>query len=584
MRKPTSKPNTQPVCQAWIDYIKYADMHPEWINKDRRMLIQNIMEPILNGSVQNTTFDAEMYSKCVRFVEANYYRLFPYQKAIISAMFWYKDNKPMFPKIFVLMGRGNGKDGFVVPVANFVMTPLYGEHHYNVEIVANAEDQAHDTFNVCYDMLHGNPKFKGKFKVNKSEITNLATGSFMRFNSSNAGTKDGKKIGLLIFNEYHAYEDYSQINVFTSAQGKADAKSMTNPQKTTYPREFIITTNGYVREAPLDDELSIAQKILETRDIEAKTFPFICKMDSPKEVSTDLKNVDAVIERIHKANPSLEYMPVLKDTIVKDLRESIENPARMPEFLTKRCNLPAEKAAGEQVTSWDNILLCSYTDPDHKKERMLPTEEGNDAVIGIDYADIRDFASAGILTKTPKGEYAWRQQSWIDANSPFFKSIKFPFDQIGNDGFQDFGITYEPTIPIPEICDYVQDLMQTYNVHKIALDMYRWTIFKQEFINRGISIESKQNPYGIVRLIRRIGSVAAITAPAVQQEFENHNIIYGNSSIMRWYTNNTELIQNKTGNIYFGKIEPKLRKNDGFMALMAAMYCKDELEESVIYV
>ena len=40
----------------------------------------------------------------------------------------------------------------------------------------------------------------------------------------------------------------------------------------------------------------------------------------------------------------------------------------------------------------------------------------------------------------------------------------------------------------------------------------------------------------------------------------------------------------KFGNKTFGKIEPKLRKNDGFMALMVAMFCKDLIEEVVIYV
>ena len=34
----------------------------------------------------------------------------------------------------------------------------------------------------------------------------------------------------------------------------------------------------------------------------------------------------------------------------------------------------------------------------------------------------------------------------------------------------------------------------------------------------------------------------------------------------------------------FGKIEPKLRKNDGFMAFVAAMFSKELLKEVVIYV
>ena len=105
----------------------------------------------------------------------------------------YKDDIPVFPKFFIKEGRGNGKDGFIVPLANFLQTPLYGVRNYHVEIVANSEDQVKDTFKVAYEMLHENAKFKGKFSVTKELITNLATGSEMKYNTSNAKTKDGKR-------------------------------------------------------------------------------------------------------------------------------------------------------------------------------------------------------------------------------------------------------------------------------------------------------------------------------------------------------------------------------------------------------
>jgi phage terminase large subunit-like protein len=53
---------------------------------------------------------------------------------------------------------------------------------------------------------------------------------------------------------------------------------------------------------------------------------------------------------------------------------------------------------------------------------------------------------------------------------------------------------------------------------------------------------------------------------------------------MRWYTNNTAAAQDKFGNVQFVKIEPKLRKNDGFMAFVAAEFSSNLLKEQVIYV
>ena len=126
--------------------------------------------------------------------------------------------------------------------------------------------------------------------------------------------------------------------------------------------------------------------------------------------------------------------------------------------------------------------------------------------------------------------------------------------------------------------------MTEYDVKKITMDTYRYNLFKLKFQNAGISIEDRQNPGGIVRLIRKIGSVCGIMAPEIESLFSEGKIIYGPSAIMRWYTNNTSVSIDKYGNKSYGKIEPKLRKNDGFMAFLAAMFSKDELEENVIYV
>ena len=87
-----------------------------------------------------------------------------------------------------------------------------------------------------------------------------------------------------------------------------------------------------------------------------------------------------------------------------------------------------------------------------------------------------------------------------------------------------------------------------------------------------------------MRLIRKIGSATGIIAPTITSLFSEGKIDYGNSAIMRWYTNNTAAAQDKFGNVQFVKIEPKLRKNDGFMAFVAAEFSSNLLKEQVIYV
>ena len=78
-------------------------------------------------------------------------------------------------------------------------------------------------------------------------------------------------------------------------------------------------------------------------------------------------------------------------------------------------------------------------------------------------------------------------------------------------------------------------------------------------------------------LCRKTGEMKI--APVVESMFANHNIIWGDNPLMRWATNNTKIERDKsTGNMTFGKIEPKSRKNDPFMALIAAMQVEDVLD------
>jgi phage terminase large subunit-like protein len=550
-------------CKEIDDYLAYCKEHPKWINRDRKLLIRNIVKPTLKR--KDVRFDEETYRDCLRYIETNYYLMFPFEKFVLAFVFMYGlDDEPIFPEIVMMMGRGNGKDGFMAPLANFFQTPLYGIPEYHVELVANSEAQIKDTFNVVYNKLDRNPKFKGKFRVTKEVIENLETRSILRYNTSNASTKDGKAPGCIFFNEYHAYENNDSVNVFESSEGKKK-----------HFREIIITTNGYVREGPLDKLLDDCRKILEGGANPLGIFPFLCRLDRESEIGK--------WDPMHKANPSMEYLPTLERAIARGYERAKNDQDKWREYMTKRCNLPQLREE-QAVTSWKNILLCSYKDAKRKTLRKTQDTRGKSAIIGIDYADVRDFASAGILTIDDDGNHIWRQHTWICSESPFLNSIKFPIADAGKAGFKDFEVVRAPVIPVDGIVDWCERQMSDYSVVKITMDTYRYTLFKTIFEQRGIPIETRDNPQGTVRLIRKIGSACGIIAPSVEKLFSEHRVDYGDSAIMRWYTQNTGTLTDKYGNMQYVKIEPKLRKNDGFMAFVAAEFSADLLKETIIYV
>ena len=98
------------------------------------------------------------------------------------------------------------------------------------------------------------------FSPRQKLIVNTRTNSYIKYNTLNAKTKDGKRSGCLIFDEIHEYESWDMIKVFISGFGKKK-----------HSRTFYITTNGYVRGGVLDEMLDLAQRVL---SVKSKTWGF----------------------------------------------------------------------------------------------------------------------------------------------------------------------------------------------------------------------------------------------------------------------------------------------------------------------
>ena len=94
------------ICKEIAEYLRHAEQHPKLINEERKLLIDNIVMPTMRRN--DIFFDEKTYQNCLKYCEKRYYKLFPYQKFIYAFAFMYKDDIPIFPKLFIMMGRGNG--------------------------------------------------------------------------------------------------------------------------------------------------------------------------------------------------------------------------------------------------------------------------------------------------------------------------------------------------------------------------------------------------------------------------------------------------------------------------------------------
>ncbi|MCT8978299.1 terminase large subunit [Clostridium sp. CX1] len=450
-----------------------------------------------------------------------------------------------WPDLFILVGRGAGKNGYL-SFEDFCLISQYNDiKNYDIDICANAEDQARTSFDDVYNVLEANEKkLKNHFYWNKEIIRNLKTGSRLRFRTSNAKTKDGGRPGKVDFDEYHQYEDYKSIQVFKTGLGKKKN-----------PRTTITTTNGDVRDGPLDRMIARAGQILKEQGGDNGLLPFICKLDDEKEVDNP--------KMWHKANPSLHYFPELMLTMQREYIDYKEDPVGNSSFMTKRMNIPKGNKDVE-VTSWENILAT---------KQEIPDLTGCTCVVGIDYAKTTDFVCAGLLFKF-KGKHYWISHTWVCTNCNDLGRIKAPLREWEDIGLLTFVEGPEVSPDIPAM--WLAEQAQKYNLTVLGMDTYRYTLLAKAL--RDVGFDTDKNGSNNIKLIRPSNQM--LISPVINSLFVNHNIIWGDNPLMRWYTNNACRITSQAGNETYGKIEPKSRKTDGFMAFVAAMCASGDLVDS----
>lgn len=509
---------------------------------------QNI-ELVKSKLQEDVYFEDEKIEKSIRAIEKYFFKLFPFQKYIIACIFlrYRKNNQLVFNNFYLKLGRGNGKNGLISAIAFILISNINNILGYNVDIIANSEEQAKTSFEDIYNVLDNpkNEKLSKKFLYTLEKITFKKTRSKLRYHTSNPKTKDGGRPGCLIFDEIHAYETFKNIDVHTSGLGKvADG------------RTFMITTDGNVRDGVLDSIDGEASCVLDGSIPNSRMFPFVCELDDPDEVDDP--------ENWEKPCPAINYLPELKQEMLDKYQSMQIRPHERNEFMTKRMNMPHRDEA-TAVAKWEDILATN---------QEIPNLENYTAVGGIDYAEVRDFCAVGLLFKKDN-KYIWLHHSFICEKSPNLKAIKFDVDMAVEMGLAE--ITKGNTIDPELIVAWFLEALKKYGIKRIAMDRFRYNVLKDTFNKYGIYPKDKEHPDGLLVLIGNGYITHNKVAPLIDEIFANHKIIYGDDPMMRWYTNNTYVDVDKKGNKSYKKIEPKLRKTDGFMALVAAISIEDEI-------
>jgi phage terminase large subunit-like protein len=485
-------------------------------------------------------------AKAVELIERYFkFQLLDWELFVLAMIHCYRKSSDtvLFSEYLLMMGRGNGKNGFISALAWYLTTHYHGVRGYNVDIIANSEDQAKTSFDDIYEMLDDTWERSQKFfHKTKLLITNTRTRSYIKYNTSNAKTKDGKRSACLIFDEIHGYEVWDIINVFRSGFGKRK-----------HSRVFFITTDGYVRDGVLDQQLELARSVLAGEITELSLLPLLYKLDEREEA----ENHDLWV----KANPSLLHFPELQNEMQAHYVRAQEQPSEAVEFYTKRMNLPAQESYTVAVP-WDKIEAAN---------KPIPYDElaGSQCIGAVDYAQVTDFASCGLLFKRGGMRY-WIEHTFVChlALKVESRPIKFPVHEMVERGL--ITMVYGDSITPDHIAGWFVEQARKYHILNVASDSYRSALLQDVFQAAGLPLQE----------VRSGPITHGKVAPLVESMFAEEKIAWGDNPTMRWYTNNTYQELDAKGNTSYKKIEPKTRKTDGFFALIHALVIDDQLQEA----
>lgn len=470
--------------------------------------------------------------------------LFPWEKFLIAL--WdcvYKiDGTPRWKTLFCMVGRGAGKDALIAVDALASISPYNAVPHYDVDICANNEEQAK---RPALDVVEALESPANEVKLNKffyhtkEIIQGRKNKGCIKGRTNNPKGRDGMRSGKTIFNEVHAYQNYDNIKVFITGQGKV-----------AQPRVGIFTSNGEVNDGPLDDYLARGRRILFEGEPDNGFLPFICCLESKEQVH-DPANW-------FMANPSLAYMPHLRQEIEDEYRDWCDHPEQNSDFLTKRMGIRAGFKE-VSVTDYEKVLAT---------KKALPDLTGDACTVGIDYAELNDWAAVNIHFR--RGEERFDiNHAWICAQAKTLPRVKAPWQEWAREGI--VTVVQDVSISPDLIAQYIADAARRYSIRCLALDHFRWTMLAESLRKIGFDAADKTR----VKLVRP--SDIMQVDPVIQNCFDRQLFHWGNNPCLRWAVNNTKRVRSSraagvdTGNFVYAKIEAKSRKTDPFMALVASM-------------
>ena len=498
-----------------------------------RQELTNLKEDFSNDEYFYNTDAAllrmDFMENCVKLTKSPFYGqpmvLMLWQKAFIEAVYSFKMTEESlergmmidrFKKILLLIARKNTKSETCSAIA---VTELFvGNEGADIVCSSNDDNQASITYDAIDTMRQLIDPRDLDSKKNQRFIRNKSTNSKVFKLSDRTKNKEGRNIDFAIVDETHEMK--------TNVIGKSIEQSQSLKDN---PKFVDITTEGFVQEGYLDDELEKGRGVINGEDdtkAGKRLLPWLYTQDSEQEVFTNPKSW-------MKSNPTLG---VIKK--VSYLEEQVEL---------------AKKSKGDRIF----VLAKDFNIKQNSVEMWLNLEDYNfDATYdlkefrgapclgAVDLAETMDLCCAKVLLMKDDGKKYIHTMYFVPE-----RKIEDDDDSCAGAKYADWArdgyitVAEGSDIDLTVVADWFWSLYKDYGIRLMCCGYDQK--FAKDFL-RQMSEYGWTKEGGELELILQNAMTLDTANKFVETDLKKRNINYNNNPVDRWCFGNAGLsVDNK---------------------------------------
>ena len=515
-------------------------------------LMRDMNDPRYIYDTRDADLRIDFMQNCIRLTKSPFYGkpmiLMLWQKAFISAVFSFKmadktyfdangveKYVDRFKKIILLIARKNTKSE---TCSGLTLTEaIVGNEGADLVCSSNDDLQA----SILYDAID-----TMRLLIDPEQLDTGKNQRFIKINPTNSKifklsdrtkNKEGRNIDFAVIDEIHEMKTNVIIKSIEQSQSLKDN-----------PKLIEITTDGFVVDGALDDELKTSRAIIHGEDDGAsaeRTLPWLYTQDSEQEIWADETSW-------YKSNPSLGTVKRW-DYLREQIDKARKSKADRIFVLSKDFNIKQNA-----VQAWLNP-------EDFKYKAVFDVEDFRGALClgAVDLSETTDMTSARILLMKPEDRTKYiYQHYWIPESklsNADDKQAGAKYKEWAKDGL--LTICEGNDIDLSLVADWFYSIYKDYGLrlYKCGYDVK----FSKDFLRR-------MEEYGFETEIIIQNKITLSNAmKLVESDLKAQYINYNENEIDAWCLSNAAMEMDNTGNIQAVKIAGQPGKRiDGAVTLI----------------